>query len=770
MPDALVARVRFGARVTNSIPDFNLGGDVPVYVDVRDTITQEPTDDDTIAVVVYQADGEVLTPALTLTRQSEGVYYASLTPSQAGLWTIIPSSELDYVEVRARQINMVSATPAPAVVGPTAVTTVNGFPGPSIDLGAQHIDFGLGTDIGQTLTVAAYLGEARRNARQAGVVADGETDDTAALIRLFQSDWPKWEMPHGEILIARPAAAPSGANSGGARAFLTSDKDIDASGARFITDDLDAEMIRLMVPSGGTGLPADLIRVRWRNGIIDQSNQRVSTSVPSAARWLPPTGKQGTAGITNGIGFNFGYTDGGGVTQAGCRLLEIDGLETYAGTHWAVAGGDSGVNVGGGSLLTVIKNTRHTAHRDLAYYLNGHPTNPDAFRYEVSNVECINCMFGIVLKRSGRNITIRDSRFINTVIGIGYSALDGEVQGGVIEANEFNGVEIGVSAGLADNLRASRNRFPKLGALMDNGTSPVRYYGTVAKAYWLRGVTNSHVQDEHCAPEKDPGYTSFHGIELADFVGDVTTPSTDNVVSNWTSVGMSDIVEEFGGADRNTIVRCYNDELVGKPYPILIGPNTRHFPFGTEAARLPFESTLRYVLFDRAYDATGSAAVGAKDVLIFYRYRLDVPVKVNRLFAYVITGAAGSAMKVGIWKSGQSSYAEGLPALATNTSVATTSSAAGVSWTYSDVLLPPGHYWIGTVFDASGSLPVMAQVPTPDPQMRQSTDTAVFTAPLAGYSVPCVFSTDLTTLNVTGLSRTSRAVSFGVPLLGVRPA
>lgn len=619
------------------------------------------------------------------------------------------------------------------------------------------------------LSLATYLGEARRNARHAGVVADGATDDTAALIRLFQSDWTKWEFPEASIMIARPLPAPAGGNTGGARAYLTSDKDLDVGGARFITDDIDAEMIRLMVPSGGTGLPTDLIRVRWRNGIIDQRNQRVSTSVPSVGRFPPPTGKVGTSAITNGIGFNFGYTDGGGVTQAGCRLLEIDGLETYAGAHWATGGGDAGVNVGGGSLLTVIRNTKHTGHRDLAYYLNGHPTNPDAFRYVVEGIECTNCMFGVVLKRSGRFFTVRDSRFINCVIAIGYSALDGEVQGGVVENNEFNGVEVAVATALADNMRASRNRVPKLGALMDNGTSPVLYYGSSAKIYWMRGATNCRISDEHWKPTLDAGYSVARGVDFADFVGDVTTASTKNSVSDCTAVGLHDVVEEFNGADENTVERVINFAAAGETYPVLIGPKSRHIPYGAEPARVQFESTLRYVLFDRAYDATGSAAVGAKDVLIFYRYRLDVPVKVNRLFAYVITGTAGSSMKVGIWKSGQSGYAEGLPALATNTSVATTSSAAGVSWTYSDVLLMPGNYWIGTVFDTSGSLPVMAQVPTPDPQMRQSTDTAVFTAPLAGYSVPCVFSTDITTLNVTGLSRTSRAVSFGVPLVGVRP-
>jgi len=768
-------RLRRGARPSAKTPRIDIGSDMVWFAERVDTLTRLPVASAEPVPVAYKADGSVLDPAPTVAAVADSVAYAITVPSvaQAGQWSLRVDSTDEDTAADQREFTVVDDTPDVVTpIGATAVVSVNGQSGPTPVLGADDIEFVSGGAASGSLSLATYLGEAWRDARAAGVVANDDSfDNTAALIALFQDSWTKWRFPSGTIMIKRPAAAPSGANSGGARAFLTADKHIDAGSARFKTDDLDAEKIRLMVPAGGSGLPADGLRVSWHNGIIDQTNQRVSTSVPSADRFPAPSGKQGTSAITNGIGFNFGYTDGSGITQAGCRLLEIDGLETYAGTHWAVAGGDSGVNVGGGSLLTVIRNTRHTGHRDLAYYLNGHPTNPDAFRYDVAGVECINCCFGIVLKRSGRNITIRDSRFINTVIGIGYSALDGEVLGGVIEANEFSGCEVAVSAGLADNIRASRNRFPRMGALMDDGTTPVRYYGTVAKAYWLRGVTNSRIADEHCAPEKDAGYTSFHGIELADITLDaVTTPSTDNVIADWTSVGMSDIVEEFGGADRNTVIRCYNDELVGKPYPILIGPKSRHFPFGTEAARLPFESTLRYVMFDRPYDAAGTAAVGAKDVLIFYRYRLDVPVKVNRLFAYVITGAAGSAMKIGIWKSGQSSYAEGLAALATTVSAATTSNATAVSWDFSDVLLQPGHYWVASVFDASASLPVMAQVPTPDPQMRQSTDAAVFTAPLAGYSVPCGFSTDLTTLDVTGLSRTSRAVSFGVPLLGVRPA
>lgn len=134
MPDALVARVRFGARVTNNVPAFALGSDVAMWVDVTNTVTQAPTDDATIAVVIYQADGEIRSPALTLTKESTGVYYGTFQPDQAGIWTVTPTSDAGSIDLRPRRFEMTSETPAPAVVDPTAVLTVNGEPGPHVTI------------------------------------------------------------------------------------------------------------------------------------------------------------------------------------------------------------------------------------------------------------------------------------------------------------------------------------------------------------------------------------------------------------------------------------------------------------------------------------------------------------------------------------------------------------------------------------------------------------------------------------------------------------
>lgn len=614
---------------------------------------------------------------------------------------------------------------------------------------------------GASRFIAAHLDEDARHVTGYGVDSTGATDCTAAIKAILEMGG-SWYFPEGSYLIARPAPAPAGAASGGVRAFLTSSlRVVCHPKARFFTDDLDAEMIRLMVPDGGVGLPAEKITVAWYGGYFDQTEQRVSTSVPNIVRFPPPTGKAGSSAITNAIGFNFGYTDGGGIVQAGSRLTIIDGIETYAGEHWQVAGGDAGINVGGGSLLTVIRNTRHTGARDLAYYLNGHPTNPDAYRYIVENVQIKNCMFGIGLKRSGRLISIRNTQFENVVVGFALSALSGEVVGASLRDCNFDGFEYAVNAGLSDGIRASGNQFATMGATLADGVTAVNYYGTSSRCYNLSGVSYSTISDDFLRTTKLSGYNTFEGIRLAN--------SSNNTVTDWTSVDLDDCLIETGTSNSNTVRNVVNLGTVGNRTPTIIGIQTRQTPYGTEPVKVAHEPAGRYVMFDRPWSASGTSAVAANDTLYLYQFTLHRPILMNRFFVYVVTGAAGSSVKAAIWKAGASGYAEGVPVVAMNDTRACDTSATALSWTVAEDVLYAGTYWIGTVFTASGSRPVMAQIETPDPQIRQNTDAAVFTAPRVGYSVPCTFANDIATLDVTALSRTYVGATSGVPLMGLRP-
>ena len=137
---ALVARVRFGARQSARQPSYDQGGDVTVWVDYRDSITNALTAASGVAFAVSKADGTVLSPAPSVVTEQAGIYKCVFTPDQAGLWAIEASSTTSGATNDRREFLIVSDSAAPAVVGPTAVTSVNGAIGPAAVIDAGDIE------------------------------------------------------------------------------------------------------------------------------------------------------------------------------------------------------------------------------------------------------------------------------------------------------------------------------------------------------------------------------------------------------------------------------------------------------------------------------------------------------------------------------------------------------------------------------------------------------------------------------------------------------
>lgn len=141
---AIIARLRFGARVSARQPRVDLGSDVTATVEFRDRDTNALTTVSGVSFAVTQADGTLLDPAPSTVFVSLGIYNCVVTPDQPGIWAVEVSASTDGVVVDRREIAVISDSIPPSVIGPTAVTSVNGRVGPAVVIGADDTDYTLG--------------------------------------------------------------------------------------------------------------------------------------------------------------------------------------------------------------------------------------------------------------------------------------------------------------------------------------------------------------------------------------------------------------------------------------------------------------------------------------------------------------------------------------------------------------------------------------------------------------------------------------------------
>lgn len=57
---AVFLRLRFGALPSNARPIYDLGAEVPAWIDIRDRVTGALTDGTGVAVAAYDGDGTVM--------------------------------------------------------------------------------------------------------------------------------------------------------------------------------------------------------------------------------------------------------------------------------------------------------------------------------------------------------------------------------------------------------------------------------------------------------------------------------------------------------------------------------------------------------------------------------------------------------------------------------------------------------------------------------------------------------------------------------------
>lgn len=305
------------------------------------------------------------------------------------------------------------------------------------------------------------------------VPGDGIADATSAIKTWLELGGHIY-VPEGDYFIAN-----AGSNTGGVTAIITKDLFVRCHPkARFFTDGVDNDLIRIQVPSNGAGLPADGITLKWTGGFFDQENQKVSQVVPFRTEYPPSAQKDGDSNTCDGLYIVGSYTSGTD-TLAGIKLCMVSEVSTYGGPHWRSAGGDSGIFTYGCEEQHVFQ-CRNYGNRDLGIYMSGTGVAGVPCRSFAYNNLQINCFHAIGIKRSSGTSKIFQNHAENCVRGflMEVTAGDGFTET-EISRNTGNKLNVGVRAQGCTGFSVVDNHFTSLGCVMENGTTIESVVGSV---------------------------------------------------------------------------------------------------------------------------------------------------------------------------------------------------------------------------------------------------------------------------------------------------
>ncbi len=381
----------------------------------------------------------------------------------------------------------------------------------------------------------------------------GNSDVTAKMIKFFQRGG-LMVIPDGDYLIANAGAA-----AGGVYAELTKSINVQCGPKAVLHGtNLDHDIINFTVPAGGAGLPTGGISIVWHGCTFDQTTQKTSTSVPFSATYTSTN--QGTSGNTDGLDITGGYTITG-TTYSGIYYAEISGVTFRAGTHWQNAGSGSGGDSGSGCeavTLCVYHDNLFYGSRDSGIYTSQSEDGTlTKTRVDIYNNYCENTFGCATVKRSTHGFSIHDNTAINSVVGfsalwiVGTGSAEGE-----IHDNRCSGCQINDKVQYATNLSIHDEKCDNFGAYLANGTSvPATYTATGME---LEGLTYSNVYSNTCT-SISATYAALNPyfITLADYSGIGPTATTNNIISNNTSIGFHQAGVESGSADYNELWANY---------------------------------------------------------------------------------------------------------------------------------------------------------------------------------------------------------------------
>jgi hypothetical protein len=301
-------------------------------------------------------------------------------------------------------------------------------------------------------------------AQRAAVLSGAAVDMTSAIVTALTNE-TRLFFPDGHYFIAG-----AGADAGGVEVSLTHSLHVFCGPkARFYTNSLDNDLIRLAVPSNGVGLPSDGITVDWDGGFFDQRSQKNSTVIPFPTDY--PPANPGASSTCDGLSIRGNYNDGS--VKNGMSRITVKNAQFVAGTHWNLAGGDSGLFAMGAELIEVFNN-RFVGSRDLGFYGSWDDTaGTVGGRINCVGNDFVNCFFGASVKRSAQGFDISRNTFTNCLRAVQAEWTAGSgLRGGSVMFNEVNGCNILYRGTIADEVVVSNNYSTgAAGALMDDGTT-----------------------------------------------------------------------------------------------------------------------------------------------------------------------------------------------------------------------------------------------------------------------------------------------------------
>lgn len=418
----------------------------------------------------------------------------------------------------------------------------------------------------------------------------GDTDITALLKEALEYGGELY-IPDGDYLIAS-----AGADAGGVQATVTKSLRVTCGpAARFFTDStgLDNDMVRIAVPSTGTGLPTNGIDIVWRGGRFDQSAQKVSTVVPFIAEY-PPV-KAGVSATCDGLSLRGSYNDGS--EKNGFKLVEVSGVTFYAGTHWESAGGDSGLFCDGFEAVSAHGNIC-IGSRDAGIYVSGGATGVASGRVVLRGNVMRNCFNALAVKRSLAGVSVCDNTTHNCVLGIFLAHIVGDGNSEVLVSGNANyGSQVEIRCDLVSNAAIRDNHGYNFGAMRADGTTAVVAY--TPTALQLDGLSYSVVEGNSTLSANaayiagNPWYMTLGAYEVD---GDSPVyPSNYNRVAHNLSKGFRAIGGEAAGeADFNQFEDNY--EFTGAVPNIQVdGANSavRRYDFAT--GRPAYETPLLFL-------------------------------------------------------------------------------------------------------------------------------------------------------------------------------
>jgi len=296
------------------------------------------------------------------------------------------------------------------------------------------------------------------NVKALGVKGDGVSPDNLPLEAVFNLGG-RISIPKGVYMLQSTGADSNGVNVQVSKSTYVECDD----GAIFVADEIDGDMIDFELNQSNSSL----IHFSWSGGYFDQSQQKNSAVMPFTDIYPPEN--PGTSNTADGLRIALLKSNG----EAGCSVVEVSNVTTYAGDHWLAGGGDSGIFISGGKILLADKITCIGA-RDLGIYASSSEVTDNGVICIIKDSQFLNCFHGCAGKRIMDSLIIEHCRAENCV-----RAFLSESIGGVaspkniyIKDNTAVGCSVMCKVQLATAGEISGNTALSSGAVLSDNTTP----------------------------------------------------------------------------------------------------------------------------------------------------------------------------------------------------------------------------------------------------------------------------------------------------------